>query len=241
MRLTPLSQAETVGAAAPPIERWLNRAGQMDPPRRRSTAPSLARHDYARLMCTGGYPEVLRLQSELRSGWFESYVETIVERDLAALADIRRVTALGPLLRWTAAQTSQEMNLAAHLLGIGPDAALAPMSQTLGPLAESFVVSEIARQATSASTRISLWHYRDARREADVILERPDGSVSAIEVKASSSPSPRAADHLRWLRDRLDAVAPGAFIGGVVLHMGEHEVSLGDHLAMWPISSLWAD
>ena len=294
MRLTPLSQAEMGGAAAPPIERWLNQAGQKNPLRRRGTAPPPARHEYARLMCTGGYPEVLRLQSELRSGWFESYVETVVERDIAALADIRRVTALEPLLRWTAAQTSQELNLAAasrrlaisqstvvsyldwlrtvflihelpawsrnlsarairrpklhiadtglaaHLLGIGPDALLAPMSQTLGPLAESFVVSEIARQATSASTRISLWHYRDARREVDVILERPDGSVFAIEVKASSSPSPRAADHLHWLRDRLDAVAPGAFIGGVVLHMGEHEVSLGDRLAMWPISSLWA-
>ena len=232
--------------------------------------------------------------SHLRSGWFESYVETVVERDIAALADIRRLAALAPLLSWTAAQTSQELNLAAasrrlgisqptvvsyldwlrtvfliqelpawsrnlsarairrpklhiadtglaaHLLGIGPDALLAPMSKTLGPLAESFVVSEIARQATSANSRISLWHYRDAHREVDVILERPDGSVFVIDVKASSSPSPRAADHLRWLRDRLDAVAPGAFIGGVVLHMGEHEVSLGDRLAMWPISSLWA-
>ncbi|WP_423921164.1 DUF4143 domain-containing protein [Candidatus Poriferisodalis sp.] len=123
----------------------------------------------------------------MRSGWFESYVETVVERDIAALADIRRLAALAPLLRWTAAQTSQELNLAAasrrlaisqptvvsyldwlrtvfliqelpawsrnlsarairrpklhiadtglaaHLLGIGPDALLAPMSQTLGP------------------------------------------------------------------------------------------------------------
>ena len=197
-------------------------------------------------MCTGGYPEVLRLQSELRSGWFESYVETVV-----SYLDWRRtVFLIQELPAWSrnlSARTIRrpklhiaDIGLAAHLLDIGPDALLAPMSQTLGPLAESFVVSEMARQATSASTRISLWHYRDARREVDVIIERPDGSVFAIEVKASSSPSPRAADHLRWLRDRLDAVAPGAFIGGVVLHMGEHEVSLGDRLAMWPISSLRA-
>ncbi|WP_419920533.1 AAA family ATPase [Candidatus Poriferisodalis sp.] len=39
MRLTPLSQAEIVGAAAPPIERWLNRAGQKDPLRQHPHQP----------------------------------------------------------------------------------------------------------------------------------------------------------------------------------------------------------
>ena len=40
MRLTPLSQAEIGGAAAPPIERWLNQAGQKNPaaPPRHSAA-----------------------------------------------------------------------------------------------------------------------------------------------------------------------------------------------------------
>lgn len=292
MRLTPLSQAEIAGADGPPVERWMDGDGRAGTPRRGSS-PVLTRRDYAELICTGGYPEVLRLAEDLRAGWFESYIETVVGRDIAALADIRRSTALAPLLRWTAAQTSQELNLsaasrrlavsqptvvsyldwlravfltqelpawsrnlskrairrpklhiadaglAAHLLGTGPEALLAPTSQAFGMLAESFVVNEIARQATSTAARISLWHYRDAHHEADVILEAPDGSVTAIEVKASSSPSPHAADHLRWLRDRLDAVAPGAFTGGIVLHMGEHDVSLGDRISMRPISSLW--
>lgn len=292
MRLTPLSQAEIADAESPPIERWMSGDSQPGAPRPR-TSPSLTRRDYAELICTGGYPEVLRLPEDLRAGWFESYIETVVGRDITALADIRRSTALAPLLRWTAAQTSQELNLtaasrrlaisqptvvsyldwlravfltqelpawsrnlsarairrpklhiadtglAAHLLGTGPQALLAPTSQAFGMLAESFVVNEIARQATSSAARISLWHYRDAHHEADIILETPDGSVTAIEVKASSSPSPRAADHLRWLRDRLDTVAPGAFAGGIVLHMGEHEVSLGDRISMRPISSLW--
>ena len=292
MRLTPLSQAEIADAESPPIERWMSGDSQPGTPRP-GTSPSLTRRDYAELICTGGYPEVLRLPEDLRAGWFESYIETVVGRDITALAGIRRSTALAPLLRWTAAQTSQELNLtaasrrlaisqptvvsyldwlravfltqelpawsrnlsarairrpklhiadtglAAHLLGTGPQALLAPTSQAFGMLAESFVVNEIARQATSAAARISLWHYRDAHHEADIILETPDGSVTAIEVKASSSPSPRAADHLRWLRDRLDTVAPGAFAGGIVLHMGEHDLSLGDRISMRPISSLW--
>lgn len=292
MRLTPLSQAEIAGAESPPIERWMSGDRQPGAPRP-GTSPSLTRRDYAELICTGGYPEVLRLPEDLRAGWFESYIETVVGRDITALADIRRSTALAPLLRWTAAQTSQELNLtaasrrlaisqptvvsyldwlravfltqelpawsrnlsarairrpklhiadtglAAHLLGTGPQALLAPTSQAFGMLAESFVVNEIARQATSAAARISLWHYRDAHHEADIILETPDGSVTAIEVKASSSPTPRAADHLRWLRDRLDTAAPGAFASGIVLHMGEHDLSLGDRISMRPISSLW--
>lgn len=293
MRLTPLSQAEVAGVEGTPIERWMNddsRAGSVQ--RRRSLA-ALTRRDYAEMICAGGYPEVLRLPEDLRAGWFESYIETVVSRDITALADIRRSTALGPLLRWTAAQTSQELNitgasrrlaisqptvvsyldwlravfltqelpawsrnlstrairrpklhladtgLAAHLLGVGPEALLTPTSPAFGMLAESFVVNEIARQATAAAARISLWHYRDANHEADIILERPDGAITAVEVKASSSPSPRAADHLCWLRDRLDDAAPGAFTGGIVLHMGEHEVSLGDRITMRPISTLW--
>ncbi|MDE0162236.1 MAG: ATP-binding protein [Acidimicrobiaceae bacterium] len=293
LRLAPLSQAEIAGAEATPIDAWTARACRPDRGRGPEAPEPLTRRDYAELICRGGYPEVLRLPPGLRSGWFESYVDTVVGRDIVALADIRRSTALEPLLRWTAAQTSQGVNLAsasrrlgishptviayldwlrtvflvrelpawsrnltsravrrpklhvtdtglaAGLLDIDPDALALTTSPAMGALAESFAVNEIARQATSARARTSLWHYRDAQREVDLILEQPDGSVVAVEVKASSSPSPDGLRHLRWLRDRLDAVAPGCFTAGVLLHMGRHQVSVGDRLRMWPLSSLW--
>lgn len=293
LQLAPLSQAECAGTETPPLDAWMTQAGTPRMHTQHEASPPMTRRDYAHLICTGGYPEVLRLPDRLRAGWFESYIETVVERDITTLADIRRATALLPLLRWTAAQTSQELiiaeasrrlgisqptavaylewlrtvffihelpawsrnlsaravrrpklhvsdtGLAAHLLGVDPDALLLPTSRALGPLTESFVVAEIARQASSSASRIGLWHFRDARHEVDLILERPDGSIVAVEVKSSSSPSPRAADHLRWLRDRLDDAAPGTFTGGVLLHMGEHHLSLGDRLSMRPISSLW--
>ena len=294
LRLAPLSQAEIADAETAPIDAWIARARQPDRRHDPGAPEPLTRRDYAEMICRGGYPEVLRLPSGLRPGWFESYVDTVVGRDIVALADIRRSAALEPLLRWAAAQTSQEVNLtsasrrlgishptvvayldwlrtvflvrelpawsrnltsravrrpklhiadtglAASLLGVAPDALMKASSPALGALAESFAVNEIARQATSAQTRMSLWHYRDAHHEVDLILERPDGSVVAVEVKASSSPSPDGLRHLRWMRDRLDAVAPGCFAAGVLLHMGPHEVSLGDRLRMWPLSSLWA-
>lgn len=293
LRLAPLSQAEIIRAAAAPIDGWIARASRPGRSRRPEVPEPLTRRDYAELICRGGYPEVLRLPSDLRSGWFESYVETVVGRDIVALADIRRSTALEPLLRWAAAQTAQEVNLtsvsrrlgishptvvayldwlrtvflvhelpawsrnltsravrrpklhvadtglAAGLLAIDPAALASASSPAIGALAESFAVNEIARQATSARTRMSLWHYRDAHHEVDLILELPGGSVIAVEVKASSSPSPDGLRHLRWMRDRLDDAAPGCFVAGVLLHMGQHEVSVGDRLRMWPLSSLW--
>lgn len=294
LRLAPLSQAEVEGVETAPIEGWMARASQSGGRRGIEGPEPLTRRGYVELICRGGYPEVLRLPEGLRPGWFESYVDTVVGRDIVALADIRRSAALEPLLRWTAAQTSQEVNLvsasrrlgishptvvayldwlrtvflvrelpawsrnltsrairrpklhvadsglAAGLLGIEAEALVAAPSSAVGALAESFAVNEIARQATSARTRLSLWHYRDAHHEVDLIIERPDGSVVAVEVKASSSPSPAGLRHLRWMRDRLDAAAPGCFAAGVLLHMGPHAVSVGDRLRMWPISSLWS-
>ena len=40
-------------------------------------------------------------------------------------------------------------------------------------------------------------------REVDLIVERGDGRVVAIEVKLASSPSDSSIRHLKWLEDRL--------------------------------------
>ena len=49
-----------------------------------------------------------------------------------------------------------------------------------------------------------MFHLRqDGRREVDLILERRDGAVVAIEVKAAVSVDLSDARHLLWLRDQL--------------------------------------
>ena len=65
------------------------------------------------LVCRGGYPEALTLSEEMRRGWFESYAETVIERDVVALGDLRRRAVLPRLLEWIAASTSCELNLQA--------------------------------------------------------------------------------------------------------------------------------
>ena len=134
-----------------------------------------------------------------------------------------------------------DSGLAAALLAASPEALAEPTSTAAGPLLETFVVNEIARQASTDPRRPTLCHYRDRDgREADLMLEWRDGATVAIEIKASQSPSPSAAGQLAWLRDRLDTAAPGAFRAGVLLHTGQTHLKLGDRLFVAPIDSLWS-
>ena len=133
-----------------------------------------------------------------------------------------------------------DSGLAAALAGLDTDALRPPTATMTGPLVETFVVGEIARQVGIGSRHVTLHHYRDsARREVDLVLERADGAVVAVEVKATASPRTRDLRHIMALRDRLDATEPGAFRAGVLLHTGPHAVGLGDRLHSAPIDILW--
>jgi len=135
-----------------------------------------------------------------------------------------------------------DSGLAAALTGLDVPALRPPTATATGRLLETFVVGEIARQVGAGTPRLTLHHYRDnARREVDLVIERADGAVVAIEVKATASP--RAADlrHVAALRDRLDAAEPGAFRAGILLHTGTGTFSAGDRLHSAPIEVLWRD
>ena len=92
-----------------------------------------------------------------------------------------------------------------------------------------------------------LYHWRNQQdrnyrgREIDLIIEAPNGDVVAVEIKATSSPARQHTDHLRWLRDKIDAAAPGTFRAGILLHTGPFALSLGERLHMRPINCLWSD
>ena len=82
-----------------------------------------------------------------------------------------------------------------------------------------------------------MYHYRDSRGlEVDLILEAPDVSVVAIEVKAAATVQSKDVAGLLALRDRLG----GRFVDGYVLHTGERAHSLGDRLTALPIDALWS-
>lgn len=130
-----------------------------------------------------------------------------------------------------------DAGLAAWLLGAGPSALEDATSPALGPLLETFVVGELARQRTWSAVDHSIFHYRDRNGpEVDVVLEGRDGRVAGVEVKAAESALERDFAGLTLLRDRLG----DAFAHGVVLHLGRDVASFGDRLTALPLASLWA-
>ena len=134
-----------------------------------------------------------------------------------------------------------DSGLAAALAGVDPAALRPPTATMTGRLLETFTVGEIVRQLAPVRPRITPHHYRDSSRvEVDLVLERRDGAVVAVEVKATASPRASDLRHLARLRDRLDAAQPGAFRAGILLHTGERSFSMGDRLQTAPIDALWA-
>ena len=134
-----------------------------------------------------------------------------------------------------------DTGLAAHLAGIGPEMLAPSTAVATGPLLETFTVNEISRQLAASGSRVGMFHYRDhQKREIDLILERRDGAVVAVEVKATSSPTAGHLRHVRWLRDKMDSAAPGTFRAGVLLHTGPQSLTVGDRVHLRPISMLWS-
>src|SRR5262249_25748065 len=105
-----------------------------------------------------------------------------------------------------------------------------------GTMLESFVAMELLRKSDWANRPVQLFHYRDKQqREVDVVIERHDGDVVGIEVKASATPTAGDFAGLRYLRDKLGP----RFKAGMVLHAGADTLPFGDRLAAVPVSGLW--
>jgi uncharacterized protein len=83
-----------------------------------------------------------------------------------------------------------------------------------------------------------LGHLRqDSGHELDLLLERRDGALLGIEVKAAASVDVHDAKHLFWLQEQLGTKA--AF-KGVVFYTGNHAFALGPNVWALPICALWS-
>lgn len=107
-----------------------------------------------------------------------------------------------------------------------------------GLVLESFVYSELLKQATWAEQNYSLHTYRDKDQvEVDFVVETPSGQIVGVELKAAASVS---AGDLAGLK-KLAMLAGEKFVAGVVLYDGGDTLPIGDRLWAVPISTLWRD
>ena len=133
-----------------------------------------------------------------------------------------------------------DSGLAAGLLGLTEDAVASLNHPMTGPLLETFAVNEIIRLCAASEMPVSLHHYRDSsQHEVDLVIERSDGAVVAVEIKATSSPRADDLRNLTRFRDQLDAVEPGSLRAGVLLHTGANTLPQGDRLLSASLDTLW--
>lgn len=183
-------------------------------------------------------PSRLAEASGIERSTTEHYV-----RLLEAAFVIYRLPAWGTTLRARAASKPKvhmvDTGVAGRMLRITADrlAAAHPQAMSeLGHLLETFCVGEILKQVSWMEIPAQPGHWRTHDGdEVDLVLERDDGSVACVEVKAGERVSEKDFRGMRKLRDALG----DRFLGGVVLHLGRYAYTADDRLHALPVDRLW--
>ncbi|MFT4232523.1 MAG: DUF4143 domain-containing protein [Leucobacter sp.] len=119
-----------------------------------------------------------------------------------------------PLKRLTAAPKHHLVDpaLAARLVGVGRQGlllgesghAVVPRAGTwLGALFESLVTQSVRVYAEANGARVGHLRTKNTDHEIDLIVERPDGGIVAVEVKLAATVDDRDVRHLNWLQAEL--------------------------------------
>ena len=207
--------------------------------------------DLARVDALHSLPNLLKLLAARVSGLLNladvsrgaGLPHTTLVRHLALLETVflvHRLPAWSPNLGKRLVKAPKlhlvDSGFACHL--IGADARrLAEDRPLLGRLLETFVVGELRKQLSWTDRQTALFHFRTAAgSEVDVVLEKADGTVAALEIKAGVTVGASDFSALQALRDQLG----DRFRAGVVLYLGDQVVPFGDKLTLVPLPALWA-
>jgi len=116
--LWPLSVAERAGHQPDLIDRLFEDHRSL----RALPASPLSRLDYLKLVCAGGFPELLRARSARgRTNWFEGYLTTVIQRDIRDIAQVRQASEIPRMLALLAGLTAQVVNASALAQSLGLD------------------------------------------------------------------------------------------------------------------------
>jgi predicted AAA+ superfamily ATPase len=133
--------------------------------------------------------------------------------------------------------------LAARLLGVdvpallddsAPDAAVRRPGPLLGALFESLVTLSVRVYAQAAEATVHHLRTWDSRHEVDLIIQRADQRIVALEVKLSPSVSDDDVRHLTWLRGQLG----DDLLDAAVITTGSEAYRRADGIAVIPFCLL---
>jgi uncharacterized protein len=104
-----------------------------------------------------------------------------------------------------------------------------------GFILETFVASELLKQASWAEEKIEQHHFREGTQEVDIVLEQRDGTIVGIEVKSSATVRSTDFNGLK----RLKELSSKKFLRGIILYTGSSVIPFGDDLWAVPMTALW--
>jgi len=104
----------------------------------------------------------------------------------------------------------------------------------LGQLFESLVTLSVRVYAQACEARVAHCRVHGGAREVDLIVERADHRVVALEVKLTSAVGDAEVQHLRWLKERLG----DDLLNAVVITSGSHAYRRPDGIAVVPAALL---
>lgn len=133
--------------------------------------------------------------------------------------------------------------LAASLLGVDAGALLSATSKgplivrdgtLLGALFESLATLSVRVFAQLARARVGHLRTKSGDHEIDLIVERRDGRVVAVEVKLTAIPDDHEVRHLHWLAEQLG----DDLIDSIVITSGPYAYRRADGIGVVPLALL---
>ena len=106
----------------------------------------------------------------------------------------------------------------------------------LGNLFESLVTLNVRVYAQAAEAGVFHLRTQNGRQEIDLIIERPDQRVIAVEVKLSGTVDDHDVKHLIWLREQIG----DDLLDAIVIHTGPQTYRRKDGIAVVPAALLGA-
>lgn len=115
LHLWPLSQGEIGGRR----EGFLDALLIGDPGALAATADPIARGDLLRRIEAGGFPEAVARDGARRRRWFDSYLDTMLQREIRDLANVTGLTELPRLMQLLASRATGLLSYAAVSRDLG--------------------------------------------------------------------------------------------------------------------------
>ncbi len=129
-----------------------------------------------------------------------------------------------------------DTSMACHMLDHDIEDIAKNKPDMFGHFLENFVATELVKQLSNSDIKAELYHFRTSDgKEVDFILEKPDGSVFAIEVKKTEWVTIKDFKGIREFAE----LTGNDFLGGVVLYSGKDVVPFGKNLWAVPFCVLW--